>query len=397
MSNFLCNIKSLQISDKNNKCNSNDDKATLFEAKLSKNFNFIQEFDTLNNLLNIGVDDLLNEIQPQIYCLCGSGQQSSLKMLRYGITISLIGKQNLSQFKISRIWTVPTSFNNNKPKQTSLIICSTPNPTLTIIFKVNSLNEEINDIPPNQSPFDGNSETLHFGYMYINCSDQNINSNNNNNNNNKNILELDNDTALIQITCGSVNFITNKNLQLPYSWRAGGGQTVTGGCNTSRLICVALNDQFILLLKPTKDGKLQCLGKRIEMQSQIIDMSLMATSNSISNMKNSLNATLAIGTINQQITIYSITEQKGDELLNRFTIQEKQDSDKICCVLFEKFKKNSYGYLFIGTTNGYLFRFSLAAIYRVLKPFNPNFVSTLNCEFMKNLGSSSVRLKKCNL
>ncbi len=104
-----------------------------------------------------------------------------------------------------------------------------------------------------------------------------------------------------------------------------------------------------------------------------------------------------IGTMNQHITIYSITEQKGHELLNRFTIQEKLENDKICCVLFEKFNNGSYGYLFVGTINGYLFRFRLGRIFSVLKPFNQNFVSTLNCEFMKNLGSSSVKLKRCKI
>eukprot|EP01083_Nonionella_stella_P236836 831381_1 len=64
---------------------------------------------------------LLNEIQPQIYCLCGRGQQSSLKILRYGVCVMRLGTQNLSQFpfQIARVWTVSTSIAQS---QTSLIV-----------------------------------------------------------------------------------------------------------------------------------------------------------------------------------------------------------------------------------------------------------------------------------
>eukprot|EP01083_Nonionella_stella_P263865 895816_1 len=380
--NYLCKMKAINSNKGAVMSSSNDDKALLFEPKLCKHFKFLQEYQTFANVIRVEIDDLLNEIQPQIYCLCGRGQQSSLKILRYGVCVTRLGIQNLSQFpfQISRVWTVSTSMTQS---QTNLLVVSTSKTStqsLTLLFKVTP-NQEIIDIPPNQSPFDAHCDTLHFGTMYL--------GNNNSNKaqqqqKNDNVLNIAPDTALVQITSQSINFVTRDTA--PYSWKPGQNQVITNAVCTSRVIIITLNDQFVLLLKP-QQGKLLLAGKRLELQSQIVNIAVPQTSR-----HNQFATVLAIATANQHVTIYQINEQNGIDILNRFTIPSQSDSDKICSLCFFLNK-----YLFVGTQNGNVFRFSLAAIYHVLKPFNNNFVSTLHCEWNKNLGSCAVRLVQCQL
>eukprot|EP01132_Coremiostelium_polycephalum_P002352 gene2352-2902_t len=64
--------------------------------------------DSLSPILDFRVLDLVHEETPQIYALCGVSSQSSLKVLRHGISVTQMAATQLPGIP-SGIWTVPRS------------------------------------------------------------------------------------------------------------------------------------------------------------------------------------------------------------------------------------------------------------------------------------------------
>ena len=209
--NYFCKIKSLGQDDKTPIISASvDTKPPLFMPQTNVHFRFLSEYQSISNILGIRADDLLNEIQPQIYCLCGWGQHSSLQMIRNGRCLSRIGKQKLTPrpFQLSRIWTISTVMSE---ENTNLMVVSTKNgggssQRLTMMFRVSSKGD-VEDIPSDQSPFDHTADTLHFGTLALG---QNTNSNLNMNiNPMAKAFGLSSNMALIQITSSGITLVAN--------------------------------------------------------------------------------------------------------------------------------------------------------------------------------------------
>lgn len=53
----------------------------------AKNIQLQDEIQNLSSINDMKVEDLTNERQPQLYLACGRGANSSLRVLRHGLTV----------------------------------------------------------------------------------------------------------------------------------------------------------------------------------------------------------------------------------------------------------------------------------------------------------------------
>ncbi|KAM9998298.1 hypothetical protein ACTFIY_007955 [Dictyostelium cf. discoideum] len=86
-----------------------------------KNLEPTSHLSSLSPIIDFKVLDLVREENPQLYSLCGTSLNSSLKVLRHGLSVTTITTANLPGVP-SGIWTVPKSTSPNAIDQTDKYI-----------------------------------------------------------------------------------------------------------------------------------------------------------------------------------------------------------------------------------------------------------------------------------
>jgi splicing factor 3B subunit 3 len=126
-----------------------DTKAITFTPRPLKNLLLIDEMESLSPIIDCKIADVTREDTAQIYCACGRGRNSKLKVLRHGLPVTQTADPQLPAVPTG-VWAVKSSIKDEYDKY---IVASFSNGTL--VLSIGELVEEVSN-----SGFLGNTATL---------------------------------------------------------------------------------------------------------------------------------------------------------------------------------------------------------------------------------------------
>ena len=100
------------------------------------------------------IEDLTKEGHPQIYCLCGRAERSSLRVLRHGISVVEMAVSEMPGKPIG-VWTLKADLSHQYDKY---MIVSFINATMVL-----SIQDKVVEVP--DSGFDTKKQTVHVALL----------------------------------------------------------------------------------------------------------------------------------------------------------------------------------------------------------------------------------------
>ncbi|XP_064640228.1 splicing factor 3B subunit 3 [Lineus longissimus] len=207
----------------------------FFAPRPLKNLVIVDEIDSLSPIMNCQIADLANEDTPQLYCLCGRGPRSTLRVLRHGLEVSEMAVSELPG-NPNAVWTVKKNIDD---EYDAYIIVSFVNATL--VLSIGETVEEVTD-----SGFLGTTPTL-------SCSQLG-------------------DDALVQIYPDGIRHIrSDKRVN---EWKTPGKKTIVKCAVNQRQVVIALTGGELVYFEMDPTGQLNEYTERKEMSADVICMGL---------------------------------------------------------------------------------------------------------------------------
>ncbi|CEL98274.1 unnamed protein product, partial [Vitrella brassicaformis CCMP3155] len=126
----------------------------VFKPRAFVNLLLYDEMQSLAPIIDMKVVDAIGEGTPQLYVLCGRGPRSTLRRLRYGLTIEQMAYNELPG-KPHNVWTLKENMEDETDR---FIVVSFSNETLVLRIS-DTIEEDTNTL------LDYKSQTLHIGLM----------------------------------------------------------------------------------------------------------------------------------------------------------------------------------------------------------------------------------------
>eukprot|EP01006_Ploeotia_vitrea_P052092 TRINITY_DN67651_c1_g1_i1.p1 TRINITY_DN67651_c1_g1~~TRINITY_DN67651_c1_g1_i1.p1 ORF type:complete len:1211 (+),score=162.13 TRINITY_DN67651_c1_g1_i1:108-3635(+) len=121
----------------------------LFKPRLLKNLLLIDDIDSLSPICDCKVMDLFQQDKSQLYTLCGRGPQSTLRILRHGLSVTELAFSELPGVP-NAVWTVKRRFTD--PYDEYIVVTFM---NATLVLSIGETVEEVTD-----SGFSGSITTL---------------------------------------------------------------------------------------------------------------------------------------------------------------------------------------------------------------------------------------------
>jgi len=187
-----------------------------------KNLVLFDEMESLSPIIQMAVADYCLEETPQVYCLCGRGNRSSLRVLRHGIAVTEVVVSEMPGHP-SAVWTIKERLDSEFDRY---IIVSFTNATL--VLSIGETVEEVMD-----SGFLGTEPTLSVALLL--------------------------DNSMIQIHAHGIRHINQKQeaAKRMTEWKTPGKKLLEKASPNTSQLAVALAGGEIIYFELTPHGQLQ--------------------------------------------------------------------------------------------------------------------------------------------
>merc|ERR1711962_1599987 len=203
----------------------------FFAPRPLRNLVLVDELESLSPILHTQIADLANEDTPQLYCACGRGPRSTLRVLRHGLEVTEMAVSELPG-NPNAVWTVKK---RAEDEFDSYIIVSFVNAPL--VLSIGETVEEVTD-----SGFLGTTPTL-------SCS-------------------LLGEDALLQIYPDGIRHIrSDKRVN---EWKTPGKKNIIQSAVNERQIVIALTGNELVYFELDQSGQLNEYTERKEMSADVV-------------------------------------------------------------------------------------------------------------------------------
>jgi len=318
-----------------------------FETHKLKNLLLIDQIESLSPILDFKVIDLFHEETAQFYALCGSGNRSTLRIMRHGIAVTEMAVSSLPG-NPSAVWTVKGSLKDETDKY---IVVSFVNATL--VLSIGETVEEATD-----SGFIGNSPTVHVANI--------------------------GDDGLIQVHPSGIRHIRgDKRI---HEWKTPGKKTIVHATSNERQVVIALSGGDILYFELDAMGQLMDVDKKfMGREVACLDIAPIPPGRQRTRF-------LAVGDWDNTVRIFSLDP---DDCLQSLSLQALPTHPESLCIL-EMPGQGGEGagtlFLTIGLNNGVLLRSVLDNVTGELTDTRTRFLGSRPVKLLKIKvkGTSSV-------
>lgn len=271
------------------------------------NLDAIDRLSSLAPVIDMEIENILEEETPQIFCACGRGPRSSLRLLRPGLSVTEMAVSELPGNPIA----VFTLTKNIEDHNTSFIVVSFVN--ATIVLRVGETVEQATD-----TGFETEIQTIGAQTMY--------------------------DSSLVQFTPNSVRHIQQGGRIS--EWQAPGRRNITKIAANERQAAVALAGGELVYFEMTPQGNL-VETERKELGGDVSSLSIGDVP------EGSLrNRYLAVGSYDKTVRVLSLDPEDNMKSLNMQALTETPES----LLLLDESKDKGSLQLQIGLANGLLQR-----------------------------------------
>ena len=272
-----------------------------------RNLDQIDTISSVSPVIDMKVANLLKEETPQIYCACGRGTRSSLRVLRPGLSVTEVASSVLK----ANATAVFTMKKNMEDEYDTYVVVSFSHSTL--ILQVGETVE-----PTSETGFDEETQTLGAQHMH--------------------------DGSLSQITPTGIRHV--KQSGQVTEWKAPERRNVTKVASNERQVAIALAGGEVLYFEMTPQGNL-IETERKELGGDVSSLSLGDIP------EGSLrNRYLAVGSYDKTVRVLSLDPGDGMKSLNMQMLSDTPES----LLLLDESEHHASLHLQIGLANGLLQR-----------------------------------------
>jgi len=266
-----------------------DDGTPLFRPRQLKNLSAVDRLDSFAPILESRVVDTAAQEGggQQIYALCGTNAQSSLRLIRHGLAVSEMAVSDLPAVP-NGIWTIKT---NSADSFDTYIVVSFSNGTLVL-----SIGETVEEVSDAESGFLGENTTL--------------------------LVSLLGENAIIQVHPTGIRYIRGKDMRI--EWKTPHNRVIVHAAANSKQVVIALSGGDLLYFELDDLGQLVEIGKK-ELGHEVtcLDIAPIPAGRQRSRF-------LGVGDANNTVRLYSLYP---DEDFERLSVLNLTCQPKSLCLL----------------------------------------------------------------
>lgn len=309
----------------------NDDNV-YFKPRPLKNLIPADEIQSIAPIIDCKVLNLLNEEIPQIYCLCGRGSRSSLRILRHGIASTELGTTATNLSTVTGIYTIKRS---SKEYVDRYILISFEQATL--VLQVSDSITEVTD-----SRLSNTNATLAAGLL--------------------------GDDGIVQVHTDGIRH--TKSDGRTQEWKPPGGKKILRAtCNTRQVfVSVTGGDLYYF--------ELDMAGNLVEVEKFPFNKEIVALELPPVQENRTRARFVAIADGENKLRIHSL---EGSPLMNQLAVQALPERARSLCMTWmstSAYESTETLYLAVGTENGLLLRITIDPVTGQLSDTRARFAGT---------------------
>lgn len=311
----------------------------IFKPHPLKNLLLFQDLQSLAPITDMKVVDLLDEGTPQFYCLCGRGPQSSLRVLKHGLSVSELAVSPLNGTPIA-VWTVKQTIHD--PYDRYIVLSFT---NLTMVLSIGENVQQVYD-----SGFLGTVPTVYAG----------------------NIGE----DSILQVHSNGIHMIHPLRPE-PFVWSRDKKTVVHATANESQVVVALSGGELVYLEYDSSSHELI----EVEAKDMGMDISCVALGPVPTDRQRS--RFLAVGCYDRTVRVFSLDPEDCLSILTRQALPAEPSALSIVELPSVFGTDQNALYLYIGLTNGVLLRNVLDSVSGELSDTRTRFLGSRSVKLMK--------------
>ncbi|KAL0481974.1 splicing factor 3B subunit 3 [Acrasis kona] len=323
----------------------NNEPIDLFKVRALTNISLVQSIDSLSPIIDLKVHDILNEGTNQIIALCGRGPRSTLRILKHGLPVTELAKNEIGN-PIS-VFSIKQHVNQ---KHESNIVISFSNYTLVL-----TLGDRVEQVNQSEHGMKENVATLATGLIGEDC--------------------------LLQVHASGLLLLRPD--KQTHEWDSDKKQVTRAAINQHQVVLALAGGEIIYFEYDPHERQLVEMDK-VETGQDVVCLAVGTIPESKTRSR-----FMAAGFIDKTVRVYSLDRDDCMTILTRQALPSEPESIAICLMpsLFDD--SQFINYLMIGLNNGIMIKSSMDHITGELSDTRTRFLGTKPVKLQKiRIGSN---------